>query len=108
MSNRRHAVLALGLAFALPCGSFAEACTPSDSAVLLMLDASYSMLRMVAGGGSRFNAARTAVDAAVDLFPDDGLLALRIYGSQSQVVRNDCTDSSWPCRLRRPSRTATR
>jgi Ca-activated chloride channel homolog len=93
MRRRRRTVLVLGLALTLPFGSFAEACTPANSAVLLMLDASYSMLRLVSGGVSRFSAARSAVNATVDVFPDEGLLALRIYGSQSQVIRDDCTDS---------------
>ena len=93
MRRRRRAVLALSLAAAIPFASFAEACTPSNSAVLLMMDASYSMLKLVSNGISRFSAARAAIDASVDLFPDDGEIALRIYGSQSQVVRDDCTDS---------------
>jgi Ca-activated chloride channel family protein len=89
----RRTVVALAVSVAFPFGSIAQACIPSNSAVLLMLDASYSMLRLVQGGATRFAAARAAVSAAVDLFPDEGLIALRIYGSKSQVVRDDCTDS---------------
>jgi Ca-activated chloride channel family protein len=86
-------LIALAVAVAMPLGSVAEACTLSDRAVLLILDASYSMLNRVAGGLTRFGVARNAVSVVADLFPDDGFLALRFYGSQTPVSRMDCTDT---------------
>jgi len=50
-------------------------------------------------GTNRFNLARQAVIAIVDLFPPEGYLALRLYGSEGQSIREDCTDSKLavPC-----------
>ena len=96
MSSCSRFLVALVAAVAMPLGSFAQACTISDRAVLLILDASYSMLNRVAAPGgptTRFAAARNAVSGVVDLFPDDGFLALRFYGSQSAAIKMDCTDS---------------
>ena len=88
-------LVALTAALAIPAIPAAEACIPPDRAALLILDASYSMRRGVARTGTdRFNLARRAVVAVVDLFPPDGQLALRFYGSQSQTIREDCTDTT--------------
>jgi Ca-activated chloride channel family protein len=96
MGSSGRFLVALVVAVAMPLGSFAQACTIADRAVLLILDASYSMLNRVAAPGgptTRFAAARNAVSGVVDIFPDDGFLALRFYGSQSQATRMDCTDT---------------
>jgi len=96
MNSCGRFLIALIVAIAMPFGSFAQACSVSDRAVLLLLDASYSMLNRVAspaGATTRFAAARNAVSGVVDLFPDDGFLALRFYGSQTPAVRMDCGDS---------------
>jgi Ca-activated chloride channel family protein len=77
----------------MPLGSAAQACSLSDHAVLILLDASYSMLNRVAGGNTRFGVARNSVSAVVDLLPDDGFVALRFYGSQTPVEKLDCRDS---------------
>jgi Ca-activated chloride channel family protein len=63
---------------------------------MLMLDASYSMLRTVARTVSptRFSVARDALAGITDRYPLDGYLALRLYGSQSSVGRRDCTDTT--------------
>jgi Ca-activated chloride channel family protein len=93
MSFSTRLAIALSLAVAMPLASAAEACSLSSRSVLVLLDASYSMLNRVAGGGTRFSAARNAVSAVVDLFPDDGFIALRFYGSQTSAARMDCGDS---------------
>jgi Ca-activated chloride channel family protein len=86
-------MVAVALAVALPLGAAAEACSLSGRAVLLLLDASYSMLNGTAGGTTRFGAARNSISAVVDLLPDDGFVALRFYGSQTPAARQDCMDS---------------
>lgn len=86
-------LLALAMALNLPAAATAQECAPSSHDALIMLDASFSMLTVLSSGQTRFAAARDAVDAAVDLFPPDGWLALRLFGSQSQVVRRDCVDT---------------
>jgi Ca-activated chloride channel family protein len=87
-------VLALTAALAVPLVPAAHACIPPQRAALLILDASYSMLRTVPRTGiTRFNFARQAVISLVDLFPDDGRLALRFYGGDSFATRNDCRDT---------------
>jgi len=85
---------AMTAALAGPLMAVAEACVPPDRAALLILDASYSMRRGVARTGTnRFNLARQAVAAVVNLFPPEGYLALRFYGSESQSIREDCLDT---------------
>jgi Ca-activated chloride channel family protein len=84
---------ALAAALTLPFAPVVQACVPGEPSVLLMLDASESMLVYVAGGASRFEFARRSVKAALDLFPDDGLIALRFYGSESYASRRICNDS---------------
>ena len=83
------AALALPL---LPTGAVA-ACIPNDHNALLIFDASYSMLRRVANGVSRFQLARQSVNDTIDLFPDKAEIALRLYGSMTQAQRMDCTDT---------------
>ncbi len=69
------------------------ACTPSDRDALLILDSSDSMLRYSGTAITRFNVAKKAIQAALELFPDDGQIGLRLYGSQNVVQRGVCTDS---------------
>jgi Ca-activated chloride channel family protein len=70
----------------------AGGCT--DRATLLILDASVSMLSEVASSGrNRFDLARVAVSDFVDRYPPYGQLALRLYGSESTAIRNNCRDS---------------
>jgi Ca-activated chloride channel family protein len=60
---------------------------------MLILDASESMTRYAGSAITRFNVARKAVQAALDLFPDDGQIALRFYGSQAPVNAGLCDDT---------------
>jgi Ca-activated chloride channel family protein len=88
--------LAIGLtaALSLPFATVAEACIPEGRSVLLMLDASYSMLRAVTRTGpTRFVVAREALYSVVDRYPRDGYLALRLYGSQSHSFKENCSDT---------------
>jgi Ca-activated chloride channel family protein len=88
--------LAIGFsaAFAVPLASTATACIPEGRSVLLMLDASYSMLRGVSRTGpTRFMVAREALYSVVDRYPRDGHLALRLYGSESHSFKKNCEDT---------------
>jgi Ca-activated chloride channel family protein len=87
--------LALTAALATPLSSTAQACILPGRAALLVLDASYSMEKHVATTEtSRFEIARRAVAGMVELFPDDGYLALRFYGSRSDRMAQDCADTT--------------
>ena len=87
--------LALTAALAVPLGGVAEACILPGRAALLVLDASYSMQKYVATTNtSRFEIARRAVAGMVELFPEDGYLALRFYGSRSDRMAQDCADTT--------------
>jgi len=68
-------------------------CLPREHDALLIFDASYSMLRRVSNGVSRFQAARQSVNDTLDLFPDNALVALRLYGSLTPAQRMDCSDT---------------
>jgi Ca-activated chloride channel family protein len=85
--------LALAAAVAPPLAPALAACEPSDRDALLILDASDSMLRYSGTAITRFNVAKKAIAAALELFPDDGQVGLRLYGSQEHVDRAVCTDS---------------
>jgi Ca-activated chloride channel family protein len=86
--------VAFTAAIALPFGTTARACMPEGRSVLLILDASYSMLRTVSRTGpTRFVVAREALNSVVDRFPREGHLALRLYGSQSHIFRENCEDT---------------
>jgi Ca-activated chloride channel family protein len=90
-ASRYAVTIVAAMATSLP-ATVAEACT--ERAALLMLDASYSMKRLVTRAGtSRFNVAREALSGFVDRFPPAGYLALRFYGSEHLVTRNHCQDS---------------
>jgi Ca-activated chloride channel family protein len=69
----------------------AQACEPRDA--LLILDASESMTRNSGSGPPRMSVARRAVQAALDIFPDDARIALRLYGSQAGAGVRNCEDS---------------
>jgi Ca-activated chloride channel family protein len=84
---------ALTAALTVPLAPVASACEPTNRDALLILDASDSMLRYSGSAISRFNVAKKAIQAAIDLFPSDGLLGLRLYGSQAPVDREVCTDT---------------
>jgi Ca-activated chloride channel family protein len=86
--------VALIAALTIPLVPAAQACIPPERAALLILDASYSMLRTVPRSGqTRFTIAREAIISLVELFPDDGRLALRFYGSDTFATRNNCHDT---------------
>jgi Ca-activated chloride channel family protein len=98
--NRRQCLLrtaafgaALTAACTMPLAPVARACEPTNRDALLILDASDSMLRYSGTAITRFNVAKKAIQAALDLFPDDGLVGLRLYGSQAPVSRELCTDT---------------
>jgi Ca-activated chloride channel family protein len=76
-------------ALTTPISSSVFAACPSENRdVLLILDASNSMLH-----NARFDAARDAVASDLDLLPANAKVALRLYGSRSPALRSDCQDS---------------
>jgi Ca-activated chloride channel family protein len=83
----------LAAALTMPIVSDASAACSNDRDVLFIVDASVSMLYLGLGGLNRFDAARAAIVADLDLLPSDGRVALRFFGSQSPAVRTDCRDS---------------
>jgi Ca-activated chloride channel family protein len=89
---RRVVALVVAATVSLQLSPAWAACTPVGDA-LLILDASSSMLRVTSSGATRFNLARQAISATVDLFPNEASIALRLYGSQTQAVRRNCSDS---------------
>lgn len=65
--------------------------------IMLVLDASGSMAEDDPSGGTKMEAARTALGAAVEGLPADASVGLRVYGSEEDSeTRNDtvCTDST--------------
>jgi Ca-activated chloride channel family protein len=69
----------------------AHACERRD--VLLILDSSESMARNSGSGPPRMSVARRAVQEAIDIFPDDAGIALRLYGAQAGAGVRNCEDS---------------
>ena len=86
---------ALGGALASPLlpSVAAAACVSNDHDALLIFDASYSMLRQIENGVSRFQLARQSINDTLDVFPDNALVALRLYGSNTPAQRMDCSDT---------------
>jgi Ca-activated chloride channel family protein len=93
MCSRIGAAAALAAAFAIPLAPVAEACTPANRAALLILDLSDSMTAKVPSGETRVEIARKAVEQVVAVFPPEGRLALRVYGSETPAAQMDCRDS---------------
>jgi Ca-activated chloride channel homolog len=85
--------VALVAALAAPAATIAEACTPPNRAALLILDLSDSMIAKVPSGETRIDVARHAVEEVVSVYPPEGELALRVYGSDSAYPQMDCKDS---------------
>lgn len=85
-------LFAAALTIPMTSSAFA-ACRSEDRDVLLILDASTSMLHNAIGGLTRFEAARDAVASDLDLLPASAKVALRLYGSRSPALRTDCQDS---------------
>jgi len=93
MFSRLGSAVALAAAIALPLTSIAQACTPANRAALLILDFSDSMSAKVPSGQTRVEIARNAVEQVVTVFPPEGKLALRVYGSEAASAQMDCKDT---------------
>jgi Ca-activated chloride channel homolog len=93
MLSRLGSAVALAAAAALPLSSVAEACTPANRAALLVMDLSDSMSAKVPSGQTRVEIARNAVEEVVKVFPPEGKLALRVYGSETPSAQMDCRDT---------------
>ena len=93
MRSRLGSAVALAAAVALPLTSAAEACTPANRAALLVMDLSDSMSAKVPSGQTRVEIARNAVEQVVAVFPPEGKLALRVYGSDTPSAQMDCKDT---------------
>jgi len=85
-------LVAAAMSMPITSGAFA-ACIDRDRDVLLILDASTSMLQLGLGGLNRFEAARDAIATDLDVFPPGAQIALRMLGSRSAALRGDCQDS---------------
>jgi hypothetical protein len=96
-SSALRLIVALAMAAWPTVASASAGCLPKDGDVLLLLDASYSMLKSAGGGLTRFNAAKAAVQASLAIFPNDRQVALRVFGSESyagrSAARMDCQDT---------------
>ena len=75
--TRRIVALVVAAAVSLQLSPASAACTRVGDA-LLILDASSSMLKVTSSGATRFNLARQAISATVDLFPNEALIACLI------------------------------
>jgi Ca-activated chloride channel homolog len=93
MRSRLGLAAALAAALAIPAISIAQACTPPNRAALLILDLSDSMIAKVPSGEARIDVARHAVEQVVAVYPPEGQLALRVYGSDSPYAQMNCKDS---------------
>jgi len=80
---------ALGGALASPLlpSVAAAACVSNDHDALLIFDASYSMLRQIENGVSRFQLARQSINDTLDVFPDNALVALRLLEEARAAAR---------------------
>jgi Ca-activated chloride channel homolog len=83
----RWLVTAMALGFTcsmlvLPFGSPSSAQTGDEAppALLLIMDSSGSMNASDGAGGTKIQAAKTALNGVVDALPDDSLVGLRVYG----------------------------
>ena len=93
MRLRLGLVAATTAAFACALAPVAQACTPANRAALLIMDLSDSMTARVPSGEMRVDIARNAVQEVVEVFPPEGQLALRVYGSETPSAQMDCKDS---------------
>nr|WP_260173618.1 VWA domain-containing protein [Nocardioides albus] len=59
----------------------------------LVLDSSGSMAEPAGGGGTKIDAARTALDNVVDTLPDEAEVGMRVYGATVDSGAGACTDS---------------
>jgi hypothetical protein len=82
------------LAGVLPAAALAQSCNTADRSVLLILDASGSMNATLPGGDARITVAQRAIKGVASLIPEEGQLALRLYGSQSPREEKNCEDSN--------------
>ncbi|KHL09996.1 UNVERIFIED_CONTAM: hypothetical protein LK11_49745 [Mumia flava] len=65
----------------------------ADQRMQLVLDSSGSMAEPARGGGTKIDAARTALDHVVDTLPADATVGMRVYGATVDSGRGACTDS---------------
>ncbi|MFT4234655.1 MAG: VWA domain-containing protein [Microbacterium sp.] len=89
------ATVALCGLLAVPAQASTDNPTSDDAKLILLMDASGSMNDPDANGSPRIDAARTALDTAIDALSDDQQVGLRVFGAN--VIGLDqpgaCTDS---------------
>lgn len=81
--------------WALPC--------PAAS-INIVLDASGSMAARLPSGERKIEAAKKAVAEVLAALPDADVVALRVYGHQSETSRHDCQDTAVVVPSARPPR----
>jgi len=78
----------------LPSTVRAQSCNTADRSVLLILDASGSMLARLPNGESRIEIARRAIKGVAAQVPAQAQLSLRLYGAQSAARQKNCQDTN--------------
>lgn len=103
LTERRHrwgallvAVLAsIGVAVAGPAGAQEDGAGDDQAALLVIMDASSSMLAQDVGDGTRMDAAKQAAEEFVDELPDGLPVGLRVFGANEDDTDAEvgCTDT---------------
>lgn len=71
----------------------AQGPTPAQRSILVLLDASGSMINPLPSGPRKLDAAKSAVEKFATGLPTSTRVALRAYGHQSAESRKDCRDT---------------
>jgi von Willebrand factor type A domain-containing protein len=91
---RRLTFIVLIAVAVLPATVRAQSCNTADRSVLLILDASGSMVARLPGGESRIEIARRAIKGVAAQVPAQAQLSLRLYGAQSAARQKNCQDTN--------------
>lgn len=89
-------VLLVGVASASPAAAQPRAADGEESGrLVLLLDSSGSMKEPASGGGSKIDAARSALGDVVDQLPDSAEVGVRVFGAKvfSRQDAGACTDT---------------
>jgi hypothetical protein len=85
----------IALTVAMPLtAALAQSCNTADRSILLILDASGSMVARLPSGESRIDIARRAIKGVAAQVPAQAQLSLRLYGAQSPARQKNCQDTN--------------
>ncbi|MBA3523149.1 MAG: VWA domain-containing protein, partial [Geodermatophilaceae bacterium] len=79
-----------------------------DAQLEIVLDSSGSMGAADPGGGTKIEAARAALNGAVDVLPDEAAVGVRVYGGRYDDEARGCTDTRLVTPLGPLDRTASK